>query len=56
MWGDTDIAVSYEVVGGKEYRLCASFEVLPEGTDMRGYPYARFKIDEIGESCFDLTL
>ena len=50
------VDVSYEVVNKTGYRLCASFDMLPRGTDMRRYPYSRFEIEETGESCFDLTL
>lgn len=44
--------ISYEQIDATNYRLCASFEVLPEGVSHKHYPY-RFRVEEVGESCFE---
>lgn len=47
--------ISYEVVDAVSFNLCADFAVLPEGVDMKHYPYSRFKVGEIGKNCFEFT-
>ena len=46
------MGISYEQIDTSHYRLCASFEVLPEGVAHGHYPH-RFRVQEIGESCFE---
>ena len=49
-------SISYERIDKTHYRLCSTFEVLPEGTDVEHYPYRRFEVQEVGKNCFDAAV
>ena len=44
------MGISYEQVDASHYRLCASFEVLPE---KQRYLSHRFHVESVGENCFE---
>ena len=51
-----DANISYELIDKTHYRLCASFEVLPEGTTVKHYPYRKFEVKELGKNCFEFDV
>ena len=48
----TGMGITYEQIDATHYRLCAFFEVLPEGVSHKHYPH-RFRVQRVGESCFE---
>ena len=45
---------TYEPGTGTSYRLCASFDALPQMTFLDDYPYRQFPVEETGMTCFTL--
>ena len=48
---------TYERLDKSSYRICASFESVPNEAAKKsnGYPYRRFEVEEEGEQCFTLN-
>ena len=45
--------ITYELLDKTHYRLCASFEKLPQGATIQFYPYRKFPVQQIGKNCFE---
>ena len=53
---DRYIGVTYSHIGTKGFKVCGTFNELPQKINLKNYPYIKFPVTEIGENCFEFSV